>query len=72
MVTWAFFIDIILTVTLWPWVDSVANRNEYQKYFWGGKGGRCVGLTTLPPTCAGSLEIWEPQTPGTLRAYPGL
>ena len=28
----------------------------------GGKGGRCVGLTTLPPSCADCLEIWEPQT----------
>jgi hypothetical protein len=25
-----------------------------------GKGGRCVGLTTLPPTCAECLEIWDP------------
>ena len=39
---------------------------------WGGKGGRCVGLTTLPSSCADCLEIWEPQPPGTLRAYPGL
>ena len=40
--------------------------------YWGGKGGRCVGLTTLPPSCADCLEIWEPQPPGTLRACPGL
>jgi len=26
--------------------------------FPGGKGGRCVGLTTLPPWCADCLEIW--------------
>ena len=39
---------------------------------WGGKGGRCVRLTTLPPSCADCLEIWEPQTPGILRACPGL
>ena len=30
----------------------------------GGKDGRCVGLTTLPPSCADCLEIWEPQPPG--------
>jgi hypothetical protein len=30
-----------------PGVDS-AFRNEYQDIL-GGKGGRCVGLTTLPP-----------------------
>jgi hypothetical protein len=37
-----------------------------------GKGGRCVGLTTLPPSCADCLEIWEPQPPGTLMACQGL
>jgi len=40
--------------------------------FLGGKGGQCVGLTTLPPSRADCLEIWEPQPPGTLRACPGL
>ena len=38
----------------------------------GGKDGRCVGLTTLPPSCANCLEIWETQSPGTLTAYPVL
>jgi len=37
-----------------------------------GKGGRCIGLTTLPLSCADRLEIWESQPPGTLRACPGL
>jgi len=55
-----------------PGVDSASNRNEYQEYFLGGKGGRCVGLTTLTPSCAKCLEIWEPQPPGSLRACPGL
>jgi len=40
--------------------------------FPGGKDGRCVGLTTLPPSCDESFEIWEPQPPGTLRTCPGL
>jgi hypothetical protein len=58
-----------------PGIDSASNRNEYQEYFLGEggcKGGRCVGLTVLPPSCAGCLEIWEPGPPGTLRACPGL
>jgi hypothetical protein len=55
-----------------PGVDSVSNRNEYQEYFLGGKGGRCVWLTTLPPSCPDCLEIWEPQPPGTLRACNGI
>jgi len=38
----------------------------------GGKGGRCVWLTTLPPSCADYLEIWEPHPPGTLGVCPGL
>ena len=29
-------------------------------------------MTTLPPSCADCLEIWEPQLPGTLRACPDL
>jgi hypothetical protein len=33
MVSLEFFSDIILPVALWPWVDSVSNRNEYQVYF---------------------------------------
>ena len=37
-----------------------------------GKGGRCVGLTTLPLLCADCLEIRDPQPPGTLWACPGL
>jgi len=55
-----------------PGVDSASNRNVYQEYFLGGKGGRWVGLTTLPLSCADCLQIWEPQPPGTLRASPGL
>jgi hypothetical protein len=38
----------------------------------GGKGGHGIGLTTLPPSCADCLEIWEPQPSGKFKAYPGL
>ena len=48
------------------------DRNEYQEYFLVGNGGRCLGLTPLPPSCADCLEIWESQTRGTLTACPGL
>jgi hypothetical protein len=40
---------------------------SYRNISWG-KGGRCVGLTTLPPSCDNCLKIWEPQTFGILRA----
>ena len=48
------------------------NRNEHQEYFLGGKGGRCVGLETFPPSCAYCLAILEPQPPGIFRPCPGL
>jgi hypothetical protein len=38
----------------------------------GGKGSRCVRLTTPPPSRAERHEIWEPKPPGTLWATPGL
>ena len=34
-------------------------KNEY-RVIPGGKGGRCVGVTTLRPSCVECLEIWEP------------
>jgi hypothetical protein len=49
-------------------LTGMSTRNT----FWGSKGGWCVGLTTLPPSCADCLEIWEPQPPGTLWVCPGL
>ena len=33
-----------------------------------GKGGRCVGLTTVSPSCADDLEVRESQPCGALRA----
>jgi hypothetical protein len=29
----------------------------------GGKGGRCVGLTTLPPSCYDCLEVPDGEVP---------
>jgi len=55
-----------------PGIESASNRNEYQEYFVGGKGGRCVGLANLSPSCVECLDIWEPQSSATLRACPGL
>jgi hypothetical protein len=42
------------------------------EYLLDGKGGRSVGLTTVPPSCADCLEIWEPQPPGTPLALSRL
>jgi hypothetical protein len=48
------------------------NKNKFQQYFLGGKGGRCIGLKALPFPCADCFKICEPQPPGTLRSCPGL
>jgi hypothetical protein len=56
--------DFSLTLSYRPHsemvVDSARNKNEYQR----GKGGRGVGLTTLPHSCADFLEnsnFWNPH-----------
>ena len=72
IVSLEFFIDIILRQHCGSGVDSASNKNEYQEYFLRGIGGRCVRLTTLPPSRADCLEIWEPHPPGTRWATPGL
>ena len=53
-------------------LTEMNTRNIY----YGGKGGRCVGLKTLPPSCADCLEnlgastFWNPQ--GLSRPLMGL
>ena len=64
--------DSIIGIFHWhnPSGRTVALGSTQHKWvpgiFPGGKDGRCVGLTTLPPSCADCLEICEPQPPGTL------
>jgi len=52
-----FLLTLIFRLHYGPAVDSASNRNKSQGYFLGVKGGRCVRLTTLPPSFAGCLEI---------------
>jgi len=72
MVSLKFFIDLTFRLHCGRGFDSAANRNEYQEYFLGDKGGRCIGLSTLPPSCANCVEIWELELAISHRARPGL
>ena len=66
-----FFIDKILLALALGLIQPLTEMSTRNISF-GGKGGRYVGLTTLPPSCADCLEIWEPQPTGILRAKTGI
>jgi len=52
MVPLEFFIDIILPIALGPRGRPNLQQKRVPGAFPGGKGGRCVRLRTLPPSCA--------------------
>jgi hypothetical protein len=49
MLSMDFLIYIILQAALWPWDRLSLEQKWVPGILPGGKGGRCVGLTTLPP-----------------------
>jgi hypothetical protein len=53
-----------------PGVDSAPSENEYQEHFLGVKAAGAWGWPHHH--VANVMKIWEPKTPGTLWATPGL
>jgi len=71
---WNFLLTKFFLSHSGPGVDSASNRNEYQEYFLVGKGGRCVGLTTLPihvPNVLKSESLNLLESWGTVQACNG-
>ena len=65
--------SVAADISVCPGVDS-ASKNEYQDIP-GGKGGRCVGVTTLPPSCVECLLICSlnrPEPSGPHRPVIGI
>jgi hypothetical protein len=56
----------------WSWGSTQPIVKMSTRNIPGGEGGRCVRLTTSPPSCAECHEILEPKPPGTLWDRPGL
>jgi len=71
---WIFHWHKILPIALCPWGRLSLEQKWVPGVFPGGKSGRCVRLTTLPPSCAvvtksGNLNFLEPS--GPLQACNG-
>jgi hypothetical protein len=45
-----------------PGVDSASNRNEYQEFFWAGKGRPMRNTDNLTVICGPVVKkMWEPR-----------
>jgi hypothetical protein len=47
-------------IGIFHWQNSSGHTEMSTRNISWGKGGRCVGLTTLQHSCVDCLEIWDP------------
>ena len=63
--------DRVLPAHYGTGVDSASNRNKHQGFLMGvGKDCRCVGLTTLRPTCAVTYSLFLACVGRSLQITP--
>ena len=63
-----FHWNFSLTYSFWPhYGPGVDSASEYQGYTLRGKGGRGLGLTNIPHSCADFLEILGASTSCNLK-----
>jgi hypothetical protein len=67
-----FSLSLSLQPHYGPEVNPASNRNEYQGISLGGKGGRGLGMTNLPPSCADYTQILGASTSSDPWAYLDL
>ena len=67
-----FFVDLHLPGSLRPFVRLSLQRKWVPGISPGTKGGLCLGLTTLPPSCEDCREILGASNSWSPGACPGL
>jgi hypothetical protein len=70
-----FFIELILPATTCPWGRLSLKRKGGTRDISWDVGGRCTGLTTLPPTCSECLKtpgLTLPETQETIQVSIGI
>jgi hypothetical protein len=65
--SFGYFIDLILPARLSVGSTQHLPEMSTRSIYWRNKGGRCVGLTTLPPSCFVCLEILGGSTSWSLK-----
>ena len=55
--SFGFFINLIIPSAIWPLSLTQPLTEKSKKDVFWGKGGRCLGLIPLPPSCADCLEL---------------
>jgi len=68
---WDFSLTYLFQLHCGSGVDSALTAMSTRNFFWG-KGGQCIELITLPPSCTICFESQGASTFWSPKAFPGL